>query len=238
MDDSDLSRLGYEENEVRAISHLQFVPQPYATREDEFNARRSFGRKIVRRDRAGWHEQEYHAYNYPFLPPGERVASLRETIELMKQMWTQDIVTFSGKYCAAKGAVCEPRQAQQPHPPIMVGAWGKKMLQPTANLADAWNLADDPKPEVYKEKLEIIEERCKEIGRDPARIEKTWSGHILIEKEEGEAKKETQGTGLDNGRDTDATSLRRDNERRSGLYDRPKHSWDAIRMQEKDFCAR
>ena len=132
---------------------------------------------------AGWHEPEYKAYGYHFPPPPERIAALRETTTILKELWQKDSVDFHGKFYHLNGAVCNPKPIQKPHPPIMIGAWGKKMLRLTAEVADSWSIADDPSPAVFQEKFSIIKKRCDEIGRNPAEIERTWSGHVILESD-------------------------------------------------------
>jgi alkanesulfonate monooxygenase SsuD/methylene tetrahydromethanopterin reductase-like flavin-dependent oxidoreductase (luciferase family) len=96
-------------------------------------------------------------------------------------MWTKNSVNFNCKFYNLQGAVCNPKPVQKPHPPIMIGAWGNRMLKLTAEVADAWNIADDPSPEVFQEKFAVIARRCKEIGRNPEEIERTWSGHVILD---------------------------------------------------------
>ena len=87
---------------------------------------------------------------------------------------------FDGQFYKLRGAVCNPKPIQQPNPTIMLGAWGEKMLKLTAEAATAWNIADDPSPEVFKQKFEIIAKHCEKVGRSPDEIEKTWAGHVII----------------------------------------------------------
>ena len=46
---------------------------------------------------AGWHEEEYKSYNYPFPPAGVRVDQLDEYVQIIKAMWTEQHATFEGK---------------------------------------------------------------------------------------------------------------------------------------------
>jgi alkanesulfonate monooxygenase SsuD/methylene tetrahydromethanopterin reductase-like flavin-dependent oxidoreductase (luciferase family) len=141
---------------------------------------------------AGWHVSEYNAYGYRFPPVSERIESLREAIRIIKMMWTQEETTYVGRFHSVSAAKAVPKPTQKPHPPIMIGAFGKKMLRLTAEVADAWNISDDPSPEIFKEKSELIDQHCLEIGRDPKTIERTWSGHVIIGEDSGSVKKRIQ----------------------------------------------
>ena len=62
-----------------------------------------------------------------------------EAIQIIKGLWTQEKVTFAGKYYRVFEAECQPRP--DPLPPIMVGAFKPKMLRLTAQYADEWNVS-------------------------------------------------------------------------------------------------
>ena len=68
---------------------------------------------------AGWLEDEYRAYGYPFPPTRERIARMDEALRLIKTMWTDAPATFEGEFYRVTEAWCEPRP--DPPPPIMIG---------------------------------------------------------------------------------------------------------------------
>jgi alkanesulfonate monooxygenase SsuD/methylene tetrahydromethanopterin reductase-like flavin-dependent oxidoreductase (luciferase family) len=122
---------------------------------------------------AGWNEEEYRAYNYPF--PGTRVRAeqLEETLQILKALWTQETVTFQGRHYAVTAAHCEPKP--DPLPPILVGVQGPRLLQIVARYADDWNAAW-LSPADYRQRLAVFEEACRQVGRDPAHIRRSWFG--------------------------------------------------------------
>ena len=111
---------------------------------------------------AGWHDEEYRAYNFEYPSGGTRVAQMAEAIEVMRAMWTQSPATYHGTHYQIEGAYCEPRP--DPPIPIMVGTNGAKALAVTARLADWWNW-DGPWEEVYRKPYEILRNECEGIGR-------------------------------------------------------------------------
>jgi alkanesulfonate monooxygenase SsuD/methylene tetrahydromethanopterin reductase-like flavin-dependent oxidoreductase (luciferase family) len=122
---------------------------------------------------AGWNEEEYRAYGYDFPSGGTRVEELDEALQVIKAVWTQERATFEGKHYRVKDAYCEPRP--DPTPPIMVGAFGPKMLRLTARHADWWNVSSTP-IEKYREYVQELERACEEVGREPGTMRRSWCG--------------------------------------------------------------
>lgn len=134
---------------------------------------------------AGWKEDEYKAYNYPFPSVGKRMGELINTLEIFKRLWTQPgQVTYQGKHYQVIDAWCEPKPV--PPPPILIGAKGEQMLKIVARYADWWN-ASDANIALYTEKLNILKRHCADIGRDPNSIRWTWFGRLAVGKTEAEA---------------------------------------------------
>src|SRR6266487_2782958 len=63
---------------------------------------------------AGWYEQEYIAYGYPFPNIPTRLGQLRETVQILKAMWTEQKIDFEGKYYQVRGAINQPQGVQKP----------------------------------------------------------------------------------------------------------------------------
>jgi alkanesulfonate monooxygenase SsuD/methylene tetrahydromethanopterin reductase-like flavin-dependent oxidoreductase (luciferase family) len=125
---------------------------------------------------AGWNEEEYVAYGYDFSRAGVRVEQLDEALRIIKAMWTEERVTFEGKYYRVREAWCEPKP--EPVPPILVGAFGPKMLRLTARHADWWDVSSTGIEE-YRKCVQEMERACEEVGRDPATLRRTWSGGCM-----------------------------------------------------------
>jgi alkanesulfonate monooxygenase SsuD/methylene tetrahydromethanopterin reductase-like flavin-dependent oxidoreductase (luciferase family) len=130
---------------------------------------------------AGWMPLEHEEYGLPFLTARNRVEMLRETILVMFNLWENQRATFQGKYFRLKDATCDPKPVQKPHPPLWIGAGGRRMMKLTAEIADGYNWFFSPK--VYEENLRTLQELCSEIGRDYRGIHKSWLGHVLISED-------------------------------------------------------
>ena len=79
---------------------------------------------------AGWHEEECRAYGIPWPSTPDRMAMLREAVLLIKEMWTQDNPSFSGRFYNIEGALCVPKPVQDPHPRIWIGGAGSRKTPP------------------------------------------------------------------------------------------------------------
>ncbi len=136
---------------------------------------------------AGWHKVEYDAYGMPFPPAKVRIEQMDEATEIIKRIWSQEKVSFKGKYYTIRDLVSYPKPIQKPYPPIMIGGKGNMTLRVAAKHANNLNLADCS-PEEYSERIDIFRKRCSEIGRKFEDIEKSWHGHVTI-GDRGEAKR-------------------------------------------------
>jgi F420-dependent oxidoreductase-like protein len=126
---------------------------------------------------AGWCKTEYSAYGIPFPPTSVRIAQLREAVQIIRKMWTEEKPTFHGKYFVIEEAINSPKPVQKPHPPILIGGCGRKMtLRIVAEFADRCNFGGGCTLEEYKELLDVLREHCDAVGRNPDEIEKT---HIV-----------------------------------------------------------
>jgi len=114
--------------------------------------------------------REFEAYGVPLVSPGEAVADLADSLSLIKQLWTRaEPFDFDGRSVRLRGAVCEPKPVQQPHPPVMIGGQGDRVLRLVAEHADIWNYPGPPSPE-FAGRDAVLREHCAAIGRDQAQI--------------------------------------------------------------------
>lgn len=120
---------------------------------------------------------ELLSYGYEFPGLDERVGRLRETILILKAMWTDSEATFKGKYYTLSNTVNSPKPVQKPHPPIWVGGKHHKVLDVVAEMADGWNYWDLER-KVLAERSEYIDAKCEQFGRRPGEITKSWAGTL------------------------------------------------------------
>jgi alkanesulfonate monooxygenase SsuD/methylene tetrahydromethanopterin reductase-like flavin-dependent oxidoreductase (luciferase family) len=141
---------------------------------------------------AGWKEDEYVAYDYPFPKASVRIAQLAEAVQICKTMWapSHDNAEFSGRYYRLKNAACRPKPV--PPPPIMIGGGGERLtLRVVAEHADWWNLPGAPLDD-YAQKLEVLASHCIDVGRPLQQIRKTWMGVVSIADKHSRAVKQME----------------------------------------------
>ena len=153
---------------------------------------------------AGWYENEYRGYGYEFPKPKDRIGMLRESVEIVKSMWTNVETTYDGKYYKTVRANCDPKPLQKPTPPVWIGGGGEQLtLRVVAEHADCSNFGG--KPDEWARKREILKGHCAAVGRDESEIRKTWSPEVFIRSTEKELSERTKGglwgDSVDNWRD-------------------------------------
>jgi F420-dependent oxidoreductase-like protein len=141
---------------------------------------------------AGWYENEYRGYGYEFPKPADRIGMLRESVEIVKSMWTNTETSYDGKYYKMVRANCDPKPLQKPNPPIWIGGGGEQLtLRVVAEHADCSNFGG--KLDEWARKREILKGHCAAVGRDESEIRKTWSPEVFIRSSEAELSKRTKG---------------------------------------------
>lgn len=95
---------------------------------------------------AGYSEYDYAATGVPLDPPGVRVSRLAESVQIVRRLLTGETVTFTGDYYMIHELTSRPQPLQQPHPPLLIGGGGKRLLSLAAREADIVSLVPKAKP--------------------------------------------------------------------------------------------
>lgn len=118
---------------------------------------------------AAWFGDEHAEMGIPFPPTGERADRLEEAIAVLRALMTSDEATFEGRHYQLRGATYRPRPVQQPHPPIWVGAGGRRRTIPiAARHADAWHAFGSV--DELRAKAAVLDDHARRAGREPADI--------------------------------------------------------------------
>ncbi|MEK6833951.1 MAG: TIGR03560 family F420-dependent LLM class oxidoreductase [Thermoproteota archaeon] len=136
---------------------------------------------------AGWFEYEYNSYGYPFDSASARIEQLDESITIIKKMWQKEKSSFKGKHYSIKNAICRPNPIQNPHPPIMVGGSGQKLIAVAAKHATRYNHPFGT-PEILQSKIEMLKIQCKKIKRNFNDIENSVLLRVLVGKDKDDIK--------------------------------------------------
>jgi probable F420-dependent oxidoreductase len=95
----------------------------------------------------GWMAADYAGAGLPLDPPGVRVERLAEAIAVLKGLWADGPCHFTGRHYRIDGLDQRPRPVQRPHPPLIVGGGGPRVLRLAAEQADHVNLTMRVRPD-------------------------------------------------------------------------------------------
>jgi F420-dependent oxidoreductase-like protein len=126
-----------------------------------------------------WFEREHDALGLDFGSGfGERLDRLDEAVGLIRRLLDGEEFSHSGRFYQFHDAALSPRPVQA-HLPILIGGSGpKKTLRIVAVRGDAWNTSGTL--EQVTDKVALLDEHCRAVGRDPRTIERTVSFPIVI----------------------------------------------------------
>jgi probable F420-dependent oxidoreductase len=99
---------------------------------------------------AGWNREEMENHG---TDPRRRMTVLKERVEAMKAIWTQDEATYHGEFVDFDRIWSWPKPAQRPHPPVLVGGLGPTVLDRVLAFGDAW--FPNHRPEVLERSREL-----------------------------------------------------------------------------------
>ena len=122
---------------------------------------------------AAWYEREHDGLGVPFPPTSERFERLEETLQICRQMWSDDNGAYSGQHYQLAETVCVPPPIREGGPRILIGGSGeRKTLRLVAKYADACNLFGFEAEEVAR-KIAVLDAHCETEGRDPSEVQRT-----------------------------------------------------------------
>ena len=121
------------------------------------------GGRVVLGAGAGWSQVEFRGYS-EWLNPQKRVDKTIEALCIIKRLWTEDEVTHKSDYYDVEGAVLQPKPVQKPHPKILFGSSGNKMLRLTGREGDICYVPPWQSHRFYEMK-EIVLGAAGEAGR-------------------------------------------------------------------------
>lgn len=113
----------------------------------------------------GWNQVEFEALGQDFRTRGKR---LEEQIALMRRLWTEESVTFEGRFDKVVGAGIAPLPVQRPIP-VWLGAQSPRAYERAGRLADGWFPQMSPGPQL-EEARRLVAEAATAAGRDPASL--------------------------------------------------------------------
>ena len=131
---------------------------------------------------AGWQENEHQKYGIEFSTVGGRISRLEEACEVVTGLLRNGRTTFSGKYYQLDDAPLEPKPVQQPLPLLIGGGGEKRTMRIAAKYADEWNVWG--RPDVLRQKMSVLDEHCRKLGRDPKSIKRSAQTFVFLTEDE------------------------------------------------------
>ena len=110
---------------------------------------------------AGWNIEEMENHG---TDPDTRFRRMRESVEAMKAIWTQDEAEYHGRIVDFDPIWCWPKPVQKPHPPILVGGLGEKVLDRVVAYGDEWIPNRVKSPEDLSERIAELQRRAEAAG--------------------------------------------------------------------------
>ena len=112
---------------------------------------------------AGWNLEEMENHG---TDPSRRFGLLRERVEAIKAIWTEEEASYHGRYVEFDRIWAWPKPIQQPHPPVMIAGNGPKVIDRVLAYGDEWL----PEPEDgLPDRMQELTERARATGASPSR---------------------------------------------------------------------
>jgi probable F420-dependent oxidoreductase len=113
---------------------------------------------------AGWNLDELRNHG---TDPSTRFALMRERVEAMKAIWTEDEAEYHGRHVDFDPVWSWPKPLQKPHPPVIVGGMGQRVLERVLDYGDGWFPQPGRSPhDTFMERLRDLRRRAEEAGRE------------------------------------------------------------------------
>lgn len=135
---------------------------------------------------AGWNRPEFDAFGFPY---DHRVDRFEEAFTIIRTLLRDGEIDFDGRFYQARDCELLPRSPRPAGPPLLIGSNGPRMLRLTMPHADSWNTwfdGPDNRPEGVAALRTLVDEACRDVGRDPASVERTTA--LLVQLDGGQGR--------------------------------------------------
>jgi probable F420-dependent oxidoreductase len=129
---------------------------------------------------AGWNETEFRAFGFPF---DHRVDRFEEAFTIVRTLLRDGAIDYDGRYFQARDCELLPRPARPGGPPLLIGSNGPRMLRIALPHVDAWNSwfkHTENSPAGVRPLRERVDRICREVGRDPAGVERSVAVQVRL----------------------------------------------------------
>ena len=132
---------------------------------------------------AGWNRAEFDAFGFPY---DSRVARFEEAFTIIRTLIREGAIDFEGRFYSNRDLELVPSARSEMK--ILIGSNGPRMLAHTLPYADMWNswhLDYGNRAEGLRPLLELVDETCRDVGRDPSDVERTAAVYVQLSRGSG-----------------------------------------------------
>lgn len=126
----------------------------------------------------GWSKDEYQASNIPFQNRGKRAD---EFIQVLKRIWTDDVVEFKGKYYSIPASKIGPKPIQKPHLPVYLGGFSPNTFSRIVNYdTNGWLAVVGGPLEYLDNTIKTIKDIANKANKDPNKFKVILLAHLNV----------------------------------------------------------
>jgi probable F420-dependent oxidoreductase len=116
----------------------------------------------------GWSKDEFEVSGIPYKDRGTRAD---EYLQVLKKIWTDDVVEFKGRFYNIPASKIGPKPVQKPHPPILLGGFSPKTFSRIVNYANGWiGVAGFGPLEQLEQVINGLKESARKADKDPSKV--------------------------------------------------------------------
>jgi alkanesulfonate monooxygenase SsuD/methylene tetrahydromethanopterin reductase-like flavin-dependent oxidoreductase (luciferase family) len=130
---------------------------------------------------AGWNEVEFRALGLAF---DHRIDRFEEAFTIIRTLLRDGRIDFEGRHYTARDCELLPRGPRPDGPPLLIGSNGHRMLRiaaPHVQIWNSWFTGFGNRPAGVGPLRSLVDDACREVGRDPAGIERTVAVFVELE---------------------------------------------------------
>jgi len=140
---------------------------------------------------AGWMQEEYAAYGFPFPPVRTRLSQLEESLEIIARLFSRSRTTYVGKHYRFEEAPFEPKPLQDPLPITIGGAGPNVLMRLVALYAHRWN-CPMPAASRLEEHLVALSRHCEVLGRNPREVVVSEQIAVVVGEDDADVAKQIE----------------------------------------------
>jgi probable F420-dependent oxidoreductase len=127
----------------------------------------------------GWSKDEYQVSSIPFQNRGKRADEL---IQVLKKIWTDDVVEFKGKYYSIPASKIGPKPTQKPHPPVYLGGFSPNTFSRIVNYdTNGWLAVTAGPLEYLDNTIKVIKDIANKANKDPNNFKVILLAHLNVD---------------------------------------------------------